>query len=87
MAAIPVNNTLAFDARSLDALRSRAASDPKAAVRETARQFEALFMQELMKSMRSTTLAGGGVAGPGGDDGAGAKMGTEMLDTLSLIHI
>ena len=81
MAAIPVNNTLAFDARSLDALRSRAASDPKAAVRETARQFEALFMQELMKSMRSTTLAGGGVAGLGGDDGAGAKMGTEMLDT------
>ena len=81
MAAIPVNNTLAFDARSLDALRSRAASDPKAAVREAARQFEALFMQELMKSMRSTTLAGGGVAGLGGDDGAGAKMGTEMLDT------
>ena len=81
MAAIPVNNSLAFDARSLDALRSRAASDPKAAVRETARQFEALFMQELMKSMRSTTLAGGGVAGLGGDDGAGAKMGTEMLDT------
>ena len=81
MAALPVNNTLAFDARSLDALRSRAASDPKAAVREAARQFEALFMQELMKSMRSTTLAGGGVAGLGGDDGAGAKMGTEMLDT------
>ena len=45
MAAIPVNNSLAFDARSLDALRSRAASDPKAALRETARQFEALFMQ------------------------------------------
>ncbi len=78
MAALPVNNSLAFDTRSLDALRSRAASDPKAAVRETARQFEALFMQELMKSMRSTTLAGGGL---GGDDGAGAKMGTEMLDT------
>ncbi|MBE0549538.1 MAG: flagellar assembly peptidoglycan hydrolase FlgJ [Rubrivivax sp.] len=81
MAAFPVNNSLAFDTRSLDALRSRAASDPKAAVRETARQFEALFMQELMKSMRSTTLAGGGLAGLGGDDGAGAKMGTEMLDT------
>lgn len=81
MAAIPVNNSLAFDARSLDALRSRAASDPKAAVREAARQFEALFMQELMKSMRSTTLAGSGLGGLGGDDGAGAKMGTEMLDT------
>ncbi|MDP1650833.1 MAG: flagellar assembly peptidoglycan hydrolase FlgJ [Rubrivivax sp.] len=81
MAAPPVNNALAFDTRSLDALRRRAASDPKAAVRETARQFEALFMQELMKSMRSTTLAGSGLGGLGGDDGAGAKMGTEMLDT------
>jgi flagellar protein FlgJ len=77
----PLDNRLAFDARSLDALRGRAATDPKAAVRETARQFEALFMQELMKSMRSTTLSAGGLAGLGGDDGAGAKMGTEMLDT------
>jgi len=81
MTAMPVNNALAFDARSLDALRSRAATDPKAAVREAARQFEALFMQELMKSMRSTTLAAGGLGGMGGEDGAGAKMGTEMLDT------
>lgn len=77
MAVGPLDNRLAFDARSLDALRSRAAADPKAAVRETARQFEALFMQELMKSMRATTLAGG----LGGDDMAGAQMGTEMLDS------
>ena len=77
MAAGPLDNRLAFDARSLDALRSRAAADPKSAVRETARQFEALFMQELMKSMRATTMAGG----LGGDDTAGAQMGTEMLDS------
>ena len=77
MAVGPLDNRLAFDARSLDALRSRAAADPKAAVRETARQFEALFMQELMKSMRATTMAGG----LGGDDTAGAQMGTEMLDS------
>jgi flagellar protein FlgJ len=77
MAVGPLDNRLAFDARSLDALRSRAAADPKAAVRETARQFEALFMQELMKSMRATTLAGG----LGGDETAGAQMGTEMLDS------
>ena len=80
MAALPVNSSLAFDTRALDALRSRAASDPRAAVRETARQFEALFMQELMKSMRSTTLAAGDLGGMG-DAGAGAKLGTEMLDT------
>ena len=78
MAARPIDNGLAFDARSLDALRSRAATDPKAAVRETARQFEALFMQELMKSLRATTLAG---AGLDGSEGGGAAMGTEMLDT------
>ena len=77
MAAGPLDNRLAFDARSLDALRSRAAVDPKSAVRETARQFEALFMQELMKSMRATTTGGG----LGGDDTAGAQMGTEMLDS------
>jgi len=74
----PLDNRLAFDARSLDALRSRASADPKAAVRETARQFEALFMQELMKSMRATTMAGSGL---GGEDAAGAQMGTEMLDS------
>ena len=77
MAVGPLDNRLAFDARSLDALRSRAAADPKSAVRETARQFEALFMQELMKSMRATTTGGG----LGGDDTAGAQMGTEMLDS------
>ncbi|MBK9364190.1 MAG: flagellar assembly peptidoglycan hydrolase FlgJ [Rubrivivax sp.] len=66
---------LGFDARSLDALRGAAARDPKAAVREAAKQFESLFMQELMKSMRSTTLASGML------DNEGSKLGTEMLDT------
>ena len=33
--------------------------DPKAAVREAAKQFEALFMQELMKSMRQATMHSG----------------------------
>jgi peptidoglycan hydrolase FlgJ len=45
--------------RTLDALRGRAASDPKAAAREAAKQFEALFMNELVKSMRAATLASG----------------------------
>jgi flagellar protein FlgJ len=66
---------LASDARALDALKSRAALDPKGAVRETARQFEALFMNELMKSMRATTLQSGLL------DNGGTSMGTEMLDT------
>ncbi|MDP1900670.1 MAG: flagellar assembly peptidoglycan hydrolase FlgJ [Rubrivivax sp.] len=66
---------LASDSRSLEGLKSRAALDPKGAVRETARQFEALFMNELMKSMRATTLPSGLL------DNGGTSMGTEMLDT------
>ena len=43
-------------------------------MREVAKQFEALFMQELMKSMRATTLSSGML------DNEGSKLGTEMLD-------
>jgi flagellar protein FlgJ len=60
---------------SVDALRARAAADPKAAIKEAAKQFEALFMQEIMKSMRQATLASGML------DNAGTQLGTEMLDT------
>ena len=42
----PVNAGLASDGRSIDALKLAAAKDPKAAIRETAKQFEALFMQQ-----------------------------------------
>ncbi len=65
---------LAGDAQSLSALRTRAATDPKVAVREVAKQFEALFMQELMKSMRAATLSSGML------DNEGSKLGTELLD-------
>jgi len=77
MASIPSlpQNGLAYDSKSLDALRSRASGDPKGAVKEAAKQFETLFMNELMKSMRSTTLSSGML------DNAGTGMGTEMLDT------
>ncbi|MCU0920001.1 MAG: flagellar assembly peptidoglycan hydrolase FlgJ [Burkholderiaceae bacterium] len=65
---------LAGDAQSLAALRGRAATDPKTAVREVAKQFEALFMQELMKSMRAATLSSGML------DNEGSKLGTDLLD-------
>jgi flagellar protein FlgJ len=80
MAAIDTTQGLAGDARSLDALRSRAASDPKAAVREAAKQFESLFMNELVKSMRASTLPSG-LLGDGGAGGGSGALGTEMLDT------
>ena len=69
-------NLPTIDARSLDAVRARAVTDPKGAVRDAARQFEALFMNELMKSMRAA------VPGPGMGmaDEAGAKLGSDMLD-------
>ena len=78
MAGIPQNG-LAYDSRSLDALRSRAAADPKAAVKEAAKQFETLFMNELMKSMRNTTLQSGLMDDSGAT--SGRAMGTEMLDS------
>ena len=54
--AAPPSSAIGFDLRALQGLQARAATDPKAAVRAAARQFEALFMQELVKSMRATTL-------------------------------
>ncbi len=77
MAAIPTSSQgpgLAIDARSLDALRSKAGADPKGAAREVAKQFEALFMGEMLKSMRASTLNTGAL------DNEGSRMGTEMLD-------
>lgn len=59
----------------LSALRTRAASDPKAVIKAAAKQFEAMFMQQLMKSMRESSMATGML------DNAGTQMGTEMLDT------
>jgi peptidoglycan hydrolase FlgJ len=58
----------------LATLRSAAATDPKAAVKEAAKQFESLFMQELMKSMRQATMSSGLL------DNEGTKLGTELMD-------
>jgi flagellar protein FlgJ len=72
-AASPSFNQLATDTRGLDSLRSRAVADPRGSAREAARQFESLFMNELVKSMRSSV--------PASDlDNAGSQLGTEMLD-------
>jgi flagellar protein FlgJ len=70
-----LNTGLNTDTHSLDALRSSAARDPKTAVKEAAKQFETLFMQEVMKSMRASTLSTGML------DNSATQMGTEMLDT------
>lgn len=69
MAVSPSSNV------SIDTLRASAAKDPKGAIKEAAKQFEALFMQQLMKSMRDATLASGML------DNETSALGTEMLDT------
>lgn len=65
---------MGFDASALRTLRSTAERDPKAAIQSTAKQFESIFMQELMKSMRQATMASGML------DNGGTKLGTELLD-------
>ena len=77
--AISGTSSTTGDAGAFDptgsALRARAASDPKAAIKMAAKQFEAMFMQQLMKSMRESSL------GTGMLENSGTQMGTEMLDT------
>ena len=63
------------DARSLESLKTAAAKDPKTAVREAAKQFESLFMQQLLKTMRESAQSSGML------DNEATKLGSEMLDT------
>ncbi len=55
MTAESVNPALAADTRGLDALKFRARINPDAALKDAARQFETLFMNMLLKSMREAT--------------------------------
>jgi flagellar protein FlgJ len=72
---------LAADARSLDVLKLAAGSnDPKAA-REAAKQFESLFMRELIKSMREATMKSGLT------DSDGEKLGTDLLDQQFAVQL
>lgn len=66
--------SLAADAQSLGSLKLEAGKNTPAAIRETAKQFESLFMRELMKSMREATMKSGLMDSPGSD------LGTDLLD-------
>lgn len=50
-----ISGALAVDTRSVDTLRLQARKDPEQALKGAARQFEALFMNMLLKSMREAT--------------------------------
>jgi flagellar protein FlgJ len=67
-------NGLAVDSQSLDALRSQAKQTPDKALASAAKQFEAVFMSMLLKSMRDATPQDGMF------DTEQTKMFTSMLD-------
>jgi flagellar protein FlgJ len=65
---------MALDARSLDALRLQAKQNPEQAMKGVSRQFEAVFLQTLLKSMRDATPQDGLM------DSDSTRMYTSMLD-------
>jgi flagellar protein FlgJ len=69
-----ISNALAADAGSLSQLKLQAGQNSPAAIKETAKQFESLFMRELIKSMREATMKSGMLDSPG------ANLGTDLLD-------
>ena len=70
------NHSLAADAQSLGNLKLEAGKQTPEAIKETAKQFESLFMKELLKSMRdaNATMKSGML------DNAGSDLGTDLLD-------
>lgn len=72
--SISNSQALSADTQSLGALKLEAGKNSKSAIKETAKQFESLFMRELIKSMREATMKSGMLDSPGGD------LGTDLLD-------
>ena len=65
---------LALDPRGLERLRSQAGTSPEKAVREASKQFEVLFVNMLLKSMREAAPQNGPL------DSEQTRMYTGMLD-------
>lgn len=73
---------LAADPSALNALRFGASGgNDKAALKEAAKQFESLFMRELIKSMREATSKSGLM------DNEGSDMGTDLLDQQFAVQL
>ena len=68
------SDSLAADARTLNTLKLQAGQKSPEAIKEAAKQFESLFMRELIKSMREATMKSGLTDNPGSD------LGTDLLD-------
>jgi peptidoglycan hydrolase FlgJ len=74
-------NALAADGRSLNTLKLQAGQNTPASIKEAAKQFESLFMRELIKSMREATMKSGMLESAGGD------LGTDLLDQQLSVHM
>ncbi|MGN6651141.1 flagellar assembly peptidoglycan hydrolase FlgJ [Trinickia sp.] len=69
-----ISNRFALDVQGFDALRAQAGADPQKALKSTARQFDAVFIQMMLKSMREATPEDGIL------DSNDSKQYTSMLD-------
>ncbi len=69
-----ISSKLAVDTRSVDDLRLQAKKDPDQALKEVAKQFEALFVHMMLKSMREATPKDGMF------DSQQTQFYTQMLD-------
>ncbi|RFO95053.1 flagellar assembly peptidoglycan hydrolase FlgJ [Rhodoferax lacus] len=67
---------LAADSQSLAKLKLEAGTSTPESIKEAAKQFESLFMKELIKSMRDANAS----MKSGMNDNAGSDLGTDLLD-------
>ncbi|MDA8383424.1 MAG: flagellar assembly peptidoglycan hydrolase FlgJ [Betaproteobacteria bacterium] len=74
LGAYDLSQTFAVDAQSIGQLKLAVKRDPKAALKVAARQFEALFVDMMLKSMRDATPHDGPL------DSAQSNMYTDFLD-------
>ncbi len=70
------HQALAADAQSLGKLKLDAGSSTPESIQEAAKQFESLFMKELIKSMRDANAS----MKSGLTDNAGSDLGSDLLD-------
>lgn len=79
--ALHIPTGLATDVQSLGGLKHQAGQNNPAAIKETAKQFESLFMRELIKSMREATMKSGLLDSPGGD------LAADMMDQQMSVQL
>jgi peptidoglycan hydrolase FlgJ len=75
--SLGAQQSLSADPSSLNALKFQAGKsggDGKAALKQAAKEFEALFMREIIKSMREATMKSGML------EGEGTNLGGDLLD-------